>query len=604
MQEQIKERWNTLIVIGINEGHNSTACVSQDGKILTVISEERITRKKNEYGFPSRAIEKCLEIVGIKKEDVDQVAIATKEVAPYYMVTKRNTSFSIKDFIREQKEYWYPKIYEGKEVDFLTVFNDRDFRDELPYDFSSVKDYSDAEAFLSIRISNAAKYFGLSEEKILVYDHHACHAAYGYYASPFREMDLLVYTADGGGDGTSGTVSMVRNGDLQEIHRCKYCNLGRIYRYVTLILGMKMTEHEYKVMGMAPYAKDYITAEPYSVIAETIQNDGLDFNYKVKPKDHYFYYKERLDGCRFDGIACAVQTRLEELLVGWVKAGIDQTGIQNILLSGGVAMNVKANKMISEIDEVKNIFVAPSSGDESTAIGAAYLLSSEFIQKDKIQPLDNAYLGHEFNNNDILNALKELDSNNKFSIQEGITEGEIAGILAKGEIVARLAGRMEFGARALGNRSIIANPKSIETIRIINEMIKGRDFWMPFAPSILKEREADYIVNPKGLAAPFMTMAFDSTHLAREELKGAIHPYDFTIRPQLVEKEINPGYWKIIKAFENLTGIGALLNTSFNLHGEPVVASPEDAIRTFRESGLEYLLMNNILVKKRKAHPE
>ncbi|MDY7034775.1 MAG: carbamoyltransferase C-terminal domain-containing protein [Thermodesulfobacteriota bacterium] len=587
-------------IVGINEGHNSTACVLQDGVLTAAISEERLTRKKVEYGYPARAIEKCLEITGLRKNEIDRVAISTRHLPPHYMIIKRDTSFSIKDYIREQKEYWRPKIYEEKSVNYLDVFNDRDYRHEFPYDFSGLKDSNNMDDFLQIRISNAARLFNLPKNRISVYDHHSCHAAYGYYGSLFRDRDTLIFTADGGGDGTSGTVSMVKKGKIQTIHRCRNCNLGRMYRYATLILGMKQNEHEYKVMGLAPYARDYVMEDPYNIYAETLQNDGLDFTYKIKPKDHYFYFKERLDGCRFDGIARAIQTRLEELLSGWIKEGIKRTGIGNIAFSGGVAMNVKANKRIGEMDEVEEIFVSPSPGDESTAIGAAYLSAAEDLNESKIQPIRHVYLGPEYSDDEIMASLKVMRAFEKYNIKEGVSPENIARIMAGGGIVARISGRMEFGARALGNRSILANPRDFDTVRIINEMIKGRDFWMPFTPSILKERETDYLINKKRLSAPFMTIAFNTTPLAKKELGGAIHPYDFTARPQLVEKETNPAYWELIKAFEKLTGIGALLNTSFNLHGDPIVASPYDALKTFEESGLEYLLMNNILVKKRE----
>jgi carbamoyltransferase len=362
---------------------------------------------------------------------------------------------------------------------------------------------------------------------------------------------------------------------------------------------MKMSEHEYKVMGMAPYAKDEIMAEPYAVYAETLQNDGLDFKYKVKPKDSYFHFKERFDSCRFDGIAKAIQVRTEELLVKWIENAIDHTGIGNLVFSGGVAMNVKANKRIGEMEKVEDFFVPPSGGDESTAIGAAYLMIAEKLGENEISPISSAYLGHEFGESDVKEALKTANASDSCDIKEKVTSKELAEILAGGGIIARLYGRMEFGARALGNRSILANPKDFDVVRVINEMIKRRDFWMPFTPSILKEREHDYIVNPRNYPAPFMTVGFDSTPLARDELRAAIHPYDFTVRPQLVEKEINPGYWELIKEFEKITGVGAVLNTSFNLHGEPIVASPSDALKTFFDSGLNNLLLNDTLVQKR-----
>ena len=588
-----------MITVGINEGHNSTACVFKDGQIMAAISEERITRQKTESGFPTKAIEKCLEIAGVSIEDVDNVAISTHHLPATYMITKRNTHFSIKDYVREQKEYWRPKLFENKDVDYLSLFSEHDYRDELPYDFSKLKDFNDIAAFTEIRMENARKFFNLPPEKIVIYDHHLCHAAYAYYASPFRKKDVLVITADGGGDYTSGTVNCVKNGKLEVIHRCKNNNIGRMYRYTTLILGMKLSEHEYKVMGMAPYAKDEIMAEPYAIYAETLQNDGLDFKYKVKPKGNFFHFKEQFDSCRFDGISKAIQTRTEELITTWIKNALDHTGLKNLVYSGGVAMNVKVNKRLGEMEEIEEFFVPPSGGDESTAIGAAYLTLAETLDETEIHHISSAYLGHEFDNNDVMEALKKVNASKTCIIKENATSKELAEILSKGGIIARLAGRMEFGARALGNRSIIANPKDFDVVRVINEMIKRRDFWMPFTPSILKEREHDYLINPKGYASPFMAIGFDSTELAREELKAAIHPYDFTVRPQLVEKEINPQYWELIKEFEKITGVGAVLNTSFNLHGEPIVASPGDALKTFFESGLDNLLLNNILVQKK-----
>jgi len=266
-------------------------------------------------------------------------------------------------------------------------------------------------------------------------------------------------------------------------------------------------------------------------------------------------------------------------------------------------MNVKLNLKIMEMPEVRKFFVFPSCGDESLAIGAAYY-GYEQVCKDKgknvdIEPLGDLYKGPEYSNEYIENVLKK-ESGIVYSFFDNIEE-KIVELLTKKEIVARFAGRMEWGARALGNRSILADASNYEVVKIINEMIKQRDFWMPFAPTILKEREDDYIVNPKKVPAPYMILAFNSKEKAKKDLVAAMHPYDYTLRPQILEKEENEKYYKIIKIFEEMTGMGGILNTSFNLHGYPIVCSPEDAIHVFKNSGLKYLALENWLVKKKNS---
>ncbi|MCK5617360.1 hypothetical protein KAR91_86650, partial [Candidatus Pacearchaeota archaeon] len=280
-----------------------------------------------------------------------------------------------------------------------------------------------------------------------------------------------------------------------------------------------------------------------------------------------------------------------------------QTGIKRIMLSGGVFMNVKANLKIMEIPEVSDIFVFPSCGDESNAIGGAYYgyknLCEAKGQELKIHPIENIYWGMEFTDDEIEEYLRTNGLYEKYTITKcDDISTEVAKLLAQDEIVARVSGRMEWGARALGNRSLLANPAKYNTIRVINEKIKNRDFWMPFTPSILKERGDDYLINEKNVEAPYMSIAFRSTELARKELLAAIHPYDFTIRPQLLEQDWNPSYYKIIKEFEKITGIGGILNTSLNLHGEPIVCTPADAIHTLEDSGLKYLALGSFLITK------
>jgi len=261
--------------------------------------------------------------------------------------------------------------------------------------------------------------------------------------------------------------------------------------------------------------------------------------------------------------------------------------------------------LIMELPEIESLFIFPSCGDESNSTGAAYqIYAEEKLKKGEpidINPLENIYFGPEFKDKEIEIVLKNNDNNNgvyKYEKKDDI-EKEVAHLLNKEEIVARFKGKMEFGARALGNRSILADPINIEVVKTINDIIKNRDFWMPFAPSILKERTDEYLVNHKQIDSPYMIICFDSTEKVKE-LKAACHPYDNTIRPQVVYKDWNPDYYRLIKEFEKLTGRGAILNTSFNLHGHPIVCSPKDALEVFKKSGLEYMAMGNFLVRKQR----
>ncbi len=361
---------------------------------------------------------------------------------------------------------------------------------------------------------------------------------------------------------------------------------------------MKPGEHEYKVMGLAPYASTSDTDHVLNIMKRWLILDHKSLQFKTIVNAHTFLKlcNEKLKGQRFDWIAAASQKLLEVRIIEWVEAAIKKTGITTIVASGGVFMNVKVNKLIVDSPNVKRFFVFPSSGDESNAFGACFYAFKKLYPNDNPEPIKDLYLGpsFEFGIDKTIKKLKGFKV-----IKPKNLEVEVAKILARGEIVARFASRSEWGARALGNRSILANPSNSDVVERINRMIKNRDFWMPFAPTILSERASDYLINPKRVNSPYMMLAFDSTPLARRELKAAMHPYDFTLRSQILEKDYNPSYYKLIKEFEKLTRIGAVLNTSFNLHGFPIVLSPADALEAFKKSGLEYLALEDYILSKK-----
>jgi carbamoyltransferase len=266
-------------------------------------------------------------------------------------------------------------------------------------------------------------------------------------------------------------------------------------------------------------------------------------------------------------------------------------------------MNVKANMLLAAEDWVQDLFVFPSCGDESNAVGAAYLGYRELCAlrgvAPKSQPFGSPYLGPAVESAEVEALIRARDLAGRYRVTEHERpEARIAELLVRDGVVARCAGRMEFGARALGNRSILANPADRRVVNVINAMIKNRDFWMPFAPSVLAERQADYLVNPKNLASPYMMLAFPTVASRRDEIAAALHPRDFTARAHIVEAAWNPEYHAVIAEFERLTGVGAVLNTSFNLHGEPVVCSPADAVDTFERSGLPHLALDRWIISK------
>ena len=588
-----------MIILGIHDGHNSSAALVIDGKLICSLAEERFSRIKNHFGYPKKAINAVLNYAGIKPKQIDKIALSSKNIKPAYYYVSRNSKLSVKDYLREQNEYWYPKLYENKNPNYLDVFKDKIDLDNFPYDNSLIKDENDWQGMWKARKKYISQNLGIEEDKLNYHDHHKCHAFYGYMLCPNKNIPLLIYTMDGFGDGANGTVSIAFPGKkVEEISRSSNCNIGRIYRYATLLLGMKPAEHEYKLMGLAAYNSDKYGNDAYKVYADTLKVDGLKFSYKHQPQDHFFYFKEKLDGERFDAIAYGVQKRTEELLTVWISNGINQTGIKNVVMSGGVAQNIKANQKITELNKLEQLFIPPGPSDESISIGAAFLEYQKTKEITNENTITSAYMGISFNDLQVKEAIDHFESQ-MWRVKQ-TSPNEVAQFLAKGDIIARFGiDQMEFGARALGNRSIIADPRNLQTLHKINKYVKMRDFWMPFAPSILEERMKDYIYNDKNIEGRFMAIGFNTTALARKEIPAGIHPFDKTARPQIVTKKDNPGYHELIKSFEKLTGIGALLNTSFNIHGEPIVGTPYDALDTFKRSGIQHLLLGNWLISKK-----
>lgn len=593
-----------MYILGIHQAHNATASLLKDGKIIAAASEERFTRRKNQFGLPFQAIKFCLDFAQIKPEEVNSIVLAGS-TWPNYVASletagsNRSKTYFILLIMRNihQKIHMFLLYLEYK----IPFFKGLDilFNRSIYWLMSKV--------FYPKIFDLLTKNFGFAKEKFLVMDHHLAHAIGALYGSPYPKegKDVLVFTCDGGGDGLSSTISLFRHGSLKKLVSTSDQNsLGAFFAGLTQFMGMKPLEDEYKLMGLAPYASPEGEKKAFKIMSPYIKflPQSLTFKNRYTPDVLWYVFRKELTYLRFDWLAGAGQKMIEELLVAWVKAAIKRYKIRTIVCGGGVFMNVKANLKISQLPEVKEMFVFPSGGDESTALGACYwgfLQQKGKSQKIIPEPITDLYLGPDFSEKEIKQALNKNKINQKYDVvyHQNI-EDVVADLLARGEIVARFAGRMEWGARALGNRSILADPTKEGVIEEINKMIKKRDFWMPFAPTILKEEESKYLYNPKKIKAPYMAFAFPSLARAHHDLRAAIHPYDKTLRPQILEKDVNPLYYRLLKIFQEKTGRGGLLNTSFNIHGDPIVCSPQDALAAFEKSGLKYLALENYLVKK------
>ena len=585
-----------MIVLGISETHCATAALLRDGEIIGCASEERFSRLKNDAGYPRRAVDALLRDRGLRASDIDRVVLAGARIPSYDWMT------------RVMRDEAYMRRYYG--VGLEAPRRGLSGRARKLGAKLGLLDPAPGKAPITDgeRRGHVTGHLRLADDRVRFVDHHTCHAAAAYYGSPFGGRPALVLTNDNSGDGLCGTVSSASGVALtrHEATPSGPGSLGSFYALVTLLLGMKPGEHEYKVMGLAPYAPARETERAVVALGRVFaMAEGTPSRFEWRRRGPlYRALLEATLGLRFDGIAGGAQQILEEALVRWARLARQRYGGERLALGGGVFMNVKANMLIAEESWLGDLFVFPSCGDESNAVGAAYLGYLELCAATGVKPAPRpfgaAYLGPDVRDAEIEAVIKARNLASRYKVSEhAAIEEKIAELLVSDGVVARCAGRMEFGARALGNRSILANPSDHRVVDVINRMIKSRDFWMPFAPTVLRERESDYLLNPKSLASPYMMLAFPTNAKRRDEIVAAIHPQDGTARAHILDEAWNPGYYSVIREFERRTGIGAVLNTSFNLHGEPLVCSAEDAVDTFERSGLPHLALGHWLISKK-----
>ena len=563
----------SVTVLGVHDGHDAGAAIVRDGKVLAALQEERPRNIKHYSGTPEYAIKEAINVAKVHPYEVDVVAIAglVRTHAP----------------LRERP--LHVKLFE-KLSPYVACHSFAKLYVKVLHKFRKMK-----------HLQKILHELGIENREVTFVEHHLAHAACAYRSSPYSyDEPVLVFTADGAGDGLSSTVSKGEKGEIGRISdSIYYDSLGNVfYSEITRYLGLKPWDHEYKVMGLAPYGNPEYCLEQVKKIIGINPKNPLRFQNRIGAycESEQSRLRKLLAGQRFDNIAAATQLWFEELITTWIRNAIEKTDIHKIACAGGLFLNVKANKRIVEMSEVEDAFFYPAAGDDGTPVGAALQAYYEYCIREGIKPenetLSDVYYGPAYSNEDIEAVLKRTTWIKKAEYYEDV-DALIGELVAKGKIVARFNGRLEFGPRALGNRSILADARDLKVVRKINNAIKHRDFWMPFAPTILEDRMQEYLIDPR--LAPYMILAFNTTE-KRDEIIAAIHPSDQTCRPQILNRTWNNGYRELLETFQEHTGCGGLLNTSFNLHGYPIVCTPEQALWTFENSKLDAISLGNYLI--------
>ena len=608
-------------VLGISPlDKDATASFVEDGKILFACGEERLSRRKLQDGFPMRAIQLGLQRTGWTLDSIDVVAYsffdgetetelmqqALRDDEQYPSLSDTQDSLNELAKIRKagyqpdystpipglpaSEEVAQPKAWHKRKLYNLSSFSPKlDARLHRRNFRQWVRDASADHHLRTEQLHDGLRELGLLE-KLRRFNHHLCHASNAFYCSGFD--DALVMSFDGYGSGNCGAVYRGSREGLEKLHEFAFPNsLGQYYEYVTSALGYRPGRHEGKIVGLAAYGDPEILAPVLRARFTGLEQGDICLRAATN------YYFTRLLAQTFSkrDMAAAYQTVLEEVVKQITDYWVQQTGLSRVCLSGGVNANVKLNQRIHECDGVDSVFVYPNMGDGGCGTGAA-LLALEPSQRP-VQVLGDAYLGPEYSDDEIEAALNAAGL--EHTKHENI-EQEIAEHLAQNRIVGRFHGRMEYGPRALGNRSILYPAQDPEVNLWLNHQL-GRTEFMPFAPAALAEEAPRLFKRVSGCekTAQFMTITFDCTEEMKTMCPAAVH-IDDTARPQLVSEKTNPSFYRLLQAYHALTGIPSLINTSFNMHEEPIVCSPQDAIRAFLDGRIDILAIGSFLV----PHPK
>jgi len=602
-------------ILGISPlDKDSTACLVTDGEIVAAIAEERISRIKIHSGFPYKSIEQLLAMHQLSADDIDLVVYAFEDwedetalmrdaIELHNNLENRSSTESLSKTISQlpkqpETTYGIPgldesALYMTKGALYKAAYKILSTNKIASHYFSKheskkwLKTASTEHQRWSQELNTGLEHFGL-KNKLRRIEHHLTHAANAYYTSGFDEA--LIVTLDGYGSGLGGSVSIGKGNSIKRIHSLPYpTSLGEFYERVTSSLGFKPGRHEGKIVGLAAYESPDIL---FNIVHQFFEGNGATLRYR---QPHNFAHSRYLS-TRFakPTVAAAYQKVLEQVAIDYIKPFLNQTGMKNVVLSGGVVANVKANQRIFEIDGVDSIFVHPNMGDGGCSVGAALVASNEqYSQSPK--PILDVYWGQEYSDEAIEMELKKAGLNYRLSENVDL---DTAKLLSDDNIVARFAGRMEYGPRSLGNRSILYNAKDPDVNLWLNQQLNRTEF-MPFAPATLFEERHNCYLNIEGAehAASFMTITFDCTKSMIEQSPAAVH-VDGTARPQLVSEQSNKRFHDLLTEYHRLTGIPSVINTSFNMHEEPIVCTPYDAIRAFTLGKLPYLAIGNFIVSQ------
>lgn len=575
-------------VLGLEAYSDSGAAIVEDGHILAAVNEERLCRMKLVKGFPRLAIREALRLAHLDVDELDAVLVSTKNNI----------------FADEHQPFtgWFEASTNGlgtyikQSAHVIAYYNDQlPFLETGYYTLLTPVFWKRRQAIQHILYEE----FGI-RCPIKFVDHHLAHLASAYFTSGFR--DALVISLDGGGDGKSSLVYEVQDGQFNYLHEVSaYNSLGNYYAYVTHLCGFKAMKHEGKITGLAAFGEPKYV----SLLQEFIEEEKGSFinRGRVVFQGAIQELQRRLpQGWSREDLAASVQRHFEVLVNRYIRYWVKQTGLNNIALAGGVFANVRVNEEIHSLPEVDRIFIHPGMGDGGLGVGAALAACVPGVLAQTMpassEPLANVYLGQDLSRTEIELALQRYSL-----IPESLElplEEQIAELLVQGYVVARANGRMEYGPRALGNRSILYQPADREVNVWLNKNLRRTEF-MPFAPSVLYEERDKCFEQVAGAEHPaeFMTITFHCTPWMRAHMQGVVH-LDGTARPHLVRRDCNPGYYQIIEAFHRRTGLPAIINTSFNMHEEPIVCSANDCVRAFLEGNLDYLALGPYLVK----HPQ
>ena len=544
--------------------HESAAALIRDGEIVAASSEERFSRKKHDSGFPEDSIKFCLEQARIHASDLDYVIFYEKPFRKFernLMLSLKFFPFSYSFFIDSMKNFLTEKLW--------------------------VK---------SIIISK----LNVNSNKVFFVPHHLSHAAASYYPSPFKEAAFL--TLDGVGEWTSGLYGYADANKLYPKGEIKFPHsVGLLYAAFTAYLGFEVNDGEYKVMGMAAYGKPVHVSKVKKLYKQA--KDGsikLNLEYFVFHKSSKSMYSKKFTRLfknldKFD-IAASLQKCTEEIVFNMLNYIAKKTGKKNLVMGGGVALNSVMNGKIVGKTPFKNVFVFPAAGDDGGSVGAALYFYHHVLGFKKRKELDNVFLGKDSREEDIKNLIKKYSLRMKKMTERELFEF-ISTKISEGKVVGWFEGRAEFGPRALGHRSILADPRNPKMKDIVNAKIKFREEFRPFAPVVLAEHANKYFNITSNILSPFMLGAFEAKLPAKKNSPATVHE-DGTSRIQIVDKNYPGKYRKLLHAFYKKTGVPVLLNTSFNVKGEPIVNTPDDAYKTFISSGIDILVIENYVLEK------